>query len=65
MSTQVMSNGKPKLLSDYTIQTENGVMNPFPHPLPYEKDPLVRGSVEWDLMPVDQASYKPPENGAG
>lgn len=65
VSTQVMPNGRPKSFSDCTFQTENGVMDPFPHLLPYEMDPLVRGYVEWDFMSVDQASYKPPENGAG
>lgn len=34
-------------------------MNSFPHLLPYEIDPLVSSYVEWDFMPVHQASQKP------
>lgn len=52
------------MFSDYIIQTENGAMDLFPH-FPYEMDPLVRGYVEWDFLPVNQASHKPSENGAG
>ena len=48
-----MKIGKPKLFSEHTIQTRNGVMNPFPHLLPYDLDPMVRHYVEWDFMPVD------------
>lgn len=64
MSTQVLPNEKPQLFSDRTIQTENGVMDPFPLLLPYEMDSLVRSYVEWDFMSVGQASWTPPENGA-
>ena len=54
-----MKIGKPELFSEHTIQTRNGVMNPFPYLLPYDLDPMVRHCVEWDFMPVDQAAHKP------
>lgn len=60
-----MKIGKPKLFSEHTMQTRNGVMDPFPHLLPYDINPMVRHYVEWDFMPVDQVSHKPQKNGPG
>lgn len=53
-----MKNGKPKLFSDDTTQTRNGVMPPFPHLLPYGVNALVRGNVEGDFISADQAPQR-------
>lgn len=53
-----MKNGKPMLFSDHTIQARNGVMDPYPHLLPYKMNPVVKGYFERDFMFMGQVSQK-------